>query len=271
MPAGKQVRFRYRPEHLDWLRRMWPKYGLPVLTAAFNLRFDLAQGVGAVKSALSNHAIGSGRSTGNRVGTLRSYNREQYLFIREHYRQLTLPELTAAFNAQFDTSRETSQLKAFIHNHGLHSGRTGCFEPGNQPWNTGTKGATSANRTSFKKGAVPKSQRPIGSERICSKDGYILIKTDQVNPHTGFRGHWRHKHVVVWEAAHGPVPAGMCVIIKDGVKANIELDNLDLVSRNELARLNQAGYGELPAELKPVALTMARLKVKTFERLKEAR
>lgn len=62
----------------------------------------------------------------------------------------------------------------------------------------------------------------------------------------------------------GPVPKGMVVVLRDGDKLNIEPENLMLISRAELLRLNQCGYKDTPAELKPSVLAMARLEVKTF-------
>ncbi len=45
-------------------------------------------------------------------------------------------------------------------------------------------------------------------------------------------------HVLVWEAAHGPVPKGHAVVFRDGDRANIRLDNLDLVTRRALMLRN---------------------------------
>ena len=45
-------------------------------------------------------------------------------------------------------------------------------------------------------------------------------------------------HLLVWEAAHGPIPAHHAIIFLDGDKKNITLGNLELVTRTELMRRN---------------------------------
>jgi hypothetical protein len=62
---------------------------------------------------------------------------------------------------------------------------------------------------SYSKGHVPANLNQIRHERICSNNGYILVKVDQVNPYTGNQAWYRAKHVVNWELANGPVPEGM--------------------------------------------------------------
>lgn len=78
------------------------------------------------------------------------------------------------------------------------------------------------------------------------------------------------KHVHVWEQTHGPVPDGMVVVFRDGDKLNINPQNLMIVSRAELLRLNKRGYKNAPADLKPSILALAKLEVKTFSKQKDA-
>lgn len=117
------------------------------------------------------------------------------------------------------------------------------FKRGAAPWNRGVTGYMGANRTSFVKGRRPedaRNYRPIGSERI-SKDGYLERKVSDDQSVAPAR-RWRAVHVLVWEAAHGPVPPGHAVAFKPDRKssavANITPDALELVSRGELMRRN---------------------------------
>jgi len=96
------------------------------------------------------------------------------------------------------------------------------------------------------------------------KDGYVLVKIGKRDPHTGFPTRWKAKHVVIWEQTHGPVPEGMAVVFKDGDKLNCDPDNLMLVSRAELLRLNHYHYREMPDDIKPSVLAMSKLEVKAF-------
>ena len=149
-----------------------------------------------------------------------------------------------------------------MHSRGITSGRTGRFPAGHRPWNAGTKGLTGANRTSFKKGQAPPNRRPLGAERIDSKGGFILMKIAEPDPYTGFPTRYKHKHVHIWEQAHGPVPEGMVVALIDGDKTKCELENLMLISRAELLNLNRHGYKDTPAELKPSVLALSKLQVR---------
>ncbi|MCK4789229.1 MAG: HNH endonuclease [Desulfobacteraceae bacterium] len=146
------------------------------------------------------------------------------------------------------------------------SGKTGRFQAGHVPWNDGTKGQglTGANRKSFKKGNVPANRKPLWTERVCPKDGFILMKVPERNPYTGFSTRYKHKHVYIWEQEHGPVPKGMVVAFIDGDKTNCEPENLMLISRAELLALNQHGYKNMPDELKPNVLALSKLQAKTW-------
>lgn len=57
-------------------------------------------------------------------------------------------------------------------------------------------------------------------------DGYVWIKIAEPNK-------WRQKHVVIWEQAHGPRPAGDVVIFADQDHQNFEVDNLLLATQAE--------------------------------------
>ncbi len=83
-------------------------------------------------------------------------------------------------------------------------------------------------------GKAARLYRPIGAERI-SKDGYLERK---VNDDMPLQRRWRAVHLLVWEAERGPLPPGHAIAFKDGNKRNIELGNLELVTRAELMRRN---------------------------------
>lgn len=235
------------------------------LTQAFNDNFGTEKTEVAIKSALSNHRITCGRTGKNRlISRQRSFTCEQEQFLRDNYTGRSVAEVTAIFNEWFRTNKTVKQVKWFVHNHGINSGRTGQFEPGNKPWNTGTKGLVKPNKGNFKNGHRPPNRKPIGSERICPKDGFVQIKVAEKDPYTGFPTRYKHKHVHVWESENGPTPKGMVVAFKDSNKLNCEPENLMLISRAELLRLNKYGYKDTPDELKPSVLAMVKLEVKTF-------
>lgn len=190
------------------------------------------------------------------------YTTKQLQFLRKKYSMISQRDLTAAFNAEFGTAKNVAQIKSVLRNHHIRSGRTGRFEKGHKTWNKETKGLTGANSTSFKKGNKPANRKPLGAERIDSKDGYILMKIKERDPYFGFPTRYKHKHVHVWEKKHGPVSAGHIIAFKDSNRMNCRLKNLMLLSRAELLVLNQHKYREMPDELKPSVLALAKLEAK---------
>ncbi|MBU1138823.1 MAG: HNH endonuclease [Proteobacteria bacterium] len=177
--------------------------------------------------------------------------------------------LLVALNTQFGLSLKLSQLVSFLKNHKISSGRTGRYEKGNVPWTAGLSGTgiCKPNSGSFKKGTRPSNYKPIGYERVCKKDGYVLVKVAEVNPwDSSMSGWYRHKHVVEWEKVHGQVPDGFCIRFVDGDKTNFNIENLTLVNRGENARLNQMGYNSQPSEIKPTVMALAKVDQAIYER-----
>jgi hypothetical protein len=170
-------------------------------------------------------------------------------------------------NRKYGTRFTEKQVISFTKNHNVISGRTGCFPKGHKPWNAGTKGMgiCKGNSGNFKKGCIPANRRPIGSERVDSKDGYILVKVRERNPYTGAPTRFKAKHIIVWELHHGPVPKGMIVIFRDGDRRNFRRSNLVLISKSENVRLNQMRYQKQPPELKPTVFALAKLKTRIGE------
>lgn len=163
------------------------------------------------------------------------YTPEERQFFVEYVPGHSYKEIQAAFITKFHWEISLSQIKGYIANHKLNTGRTGAFEKGKPSHNKGKKGvyAPGCEKGWFRKGHIPKNYRPVGSERV-SVDGYIEIKIADPNK-------WRMKHVVIWEQENGPVPKGSCVIFLDGNKQNTNIKNLQMIKRKTLARMNQNG------------------------------
>jgi hypothetical protein len=154
---------------------------------------------------------------------------------------MSLKELTVLFNDKFGMDKTLSAIKNLILSYGIQSGRTGRF----------------------RKGYIPANIKPLGHERV-DKYGFILIKVAEKNPHTGAFTRYKLKQVNVWEKAYGPVSEGMVVAFKDCDKTNFEPENLMLISQAELLNLNKRSYKDMPIDLKPSVLLLAKLQVKAF-------
>lgn len=134
---------------------------------------------------------------------------------------------------------------------GDNVGADNRFQKGHATWNKGMKGLKiGGEATQFKKGhrggRAVEVYQPIGAERI-SKDGYLQRK---INDDMPLQKRWRGVHIIVWEEANGPLPAGHAVTFKDGNKQNIALENLELLTRAELmARNTIHNYPKEIAEL----------------------
>ena len=233
------------------------------MAETFNSRFGFHKTTRQIHSIYGNHNIRRVRiGPGKGNGKPRSYTPEQIDWLMANYAGRSHTEIASGLNARFGIDKTAEQIKSFIGNRGLNTGRTGQFEKGQVSWNKGVKGYMGANATSFKKGNAPANRKPLYTERIDSKDGFILIKVPERNPHTGFPTRYKHKHVWVWEQANGPVPEGHVVAFRDSNKLNCELDNLMLLTRTELLSINLHGYKEMPAELKPTILSFAKIEAK---------
>ena len=97
---------------------------------------------------------------------------------------------------------------------------------------------------------------PLGATRLDPKSGEVLVKTSMVSPYRGRSytardghsytlnrtGRWKPRRVVVFEAAHGPVPPGCLVrrVMPDPLDDSLE--NLTLVTKHVNALLNSGHW-----------------------------
>lgn len=254
------MRFVYTAVHLDFLREQYPVLGLSTLTENFNVKFGTDKTVAQIRAATKNNKITCGRKPGALRDKPKLFSSEIINFARINYIDISRSDLAQQINEKFKTSFTVEQVIAMCKREKLSSGRTGHFNAGGKPWNAGTKGLMKPNSGTIKKGATPPNLRDFGSERVCKKDGYILIKIDVTNPHTGFKGRYVHKHRHIWEMHHGAIPDGMVVSFKDGNKLNCEIGNLELLNRGALVIMNKDRVSKAPEELRPTLRTLSKLK-----------
>ena len=200
------------------------------------------------------------------------YNAEHIEFIASNILGRSFKELTDMFNKQFGMDLKVSAIVSLSDRYGLHNGRDTRlnkgyeptqFKKGHVPANKGQKGIGGWEPTQFKKGNKPANWVPIGSERV-NGDGYVDIKVADGK----LQKNWRGKHILIWEAANGPVPKGHVVIFGDGNKLNFEPGNLILVSRKQLLRLNKHHLIQNDTELTRTGIIIADIYNKIGERKK---
>ena len=201
------------------------------------------------------------RTSGVKSSTFHIWSSEEKDYLREitpgrHYK-----EIVELMNAKFEYEFNLGQIKGAIARYKLNTGFTGYFPKGNIPFNKGTKGIMKANKTSYKKGNIPQSYKPVGTERI-TKDGYTEIKVKDPNV-------WKLKHRIIYEEHYGEIPKGYVVMFLDRDKSNFDINNLILISRNQLRTLNQNDLIKDDPELTKSGIILADLLIKINEKDKE--
>lgn len=164
-------------------------------------------------------------------------------------------EAVVLFNENFNMNLTLTQYRSYLSNHRIRNGMDGRFKKGQVSWNFGKKGTHFSPATEFKKGSMPVNHRPVGSERI-NTEGYIEVKVEEPKK-------WLAKHTVIYENTHGPIPKSHVVLFLDGNKENLDINNLRLVSRAELAVLNKNRLLSKEKELSESGLLIAKLLLKS--------
>ncbi|MCM3699219.1 HNH endonuclease signature motif containing protein [Paenibacillus macerans] len=253
---------RYTPEQKEFIREnAQGKYNSEIADL-FYAEFGIKVTESQIKSFKANHKIKSDLLKRRRTTPEGLLSDEQAEFVISHVRGLSNLELTNLVNETFNLGLTTTQIKTWKNNHGLSSGLRGS--EGQAPPNKGMKGLynVGGNRTSFKKGQRAMNYKPVGSERI-DRDGYTLIKVSDEGP---WHKRWRHKHKVVWEEKHGPIPKGHVILFADQNKRNIDPDNLILIKQSQLSILNNKGLLHNDSELTKTGIIMADIYRKISER-----
>tara|TARA_Y100000815_G_scaffold246882_1_gene246880 strand:- start:157 stop:993 length:837 start_codon:yes stop_codon:yes gene_type:complete len=215
-----------------------------------------------------------GRATGRFKGRRIKYNDAEMDWLHAHS-TLPIGEYHRQFLKAFPRDDVTAQnLHALRKREGMKTGRTGRFEKGAVPANKGKKMPFNPRSaaTRFKPGQLPHNHQGAGHERVDTKDGYVVMIVDEVNPWTGAATRPVHKHRWLWEQKHGPIPEGFALKCL-GDKLNTDPSNWELVPRAMLPRLN-GRYGrdfdKAPDQLKPLILAATRLEHAAREKRREA-
>lgn len=201
------------------------------------------------------------RTSGVKSSKFHIWSSEEKDYLREITSGRHYKEIVELMNAKFEYEFNIGQIKGDIARHKLNTGFTGHFPKGNIPFNKGTKGLMKANKTSYKKGNIPQTYKPVGTERI-TEDGYTEIKVKDPNV-------WKLKHRIIYEEHYGEIPKGYVVMFLDRDKSNFDINNLILISRKQLRILNQNYLIKDDPELTKSGIILADLLIKINEKDKE--
>ena len=254
---------------LDWLQENcrigWRRRDPGVLAAEFNRAFARDVAGAWIADVIERH----GRAP--RVDSAKPLlTWAQDRFLRAEYREHSVRECAAPLNERYGTALTVAQIKEYIGGRNrarsarastrnpIPSGRSGRFEKGDTPANTMRPGQEVVRRY----GARGGKKRPPE----------IHVVLDEPNPWTGSKHYIKRKALVAWEAEHGPIPKGTCIIHADGDTMNCDLDNLVALTRQELAIFNREfAPGELVGDRqgRMAAILAAKLKARAHQRERE--
>lgn len=170
------------------------------------------------------------------------YSQKELAYIEKNCRLPRL-ELCNNFCKIFNRPDITvNNIKALCTRKRWNTGRTGCFQKGIIPHNTGKKMAYNENsaRTQFKKGQLPHNANYLGHERLTKKGGYVEISIDERNPHTSYERRYVLKHRYLWERENGKLSTDMCLKCFDGNRQNTDPSNWEAIPRGMLPFMNGA-------------------------------
>lgn len=190
-----------------------------------------------------------------------SYTAEEMEYLKLITPGKTTFEITKLFNSKFNVSLSRSQIRGQIKNKGICSGIDARFKPGNTPYYKGTKGLAKSNNGSFKKGHQPHNQLPVGKE-VKTIDGYYKIKVADPNV-------WIFSHRYIYMQHYGDIPKDTKIIFLDKDKENLLIDNLSIVTSQELQIINRQGLLTNESTLSETGVLTAKLIAVTHNRVKE--
>jgi hypothetical protein len=106
------------------------------------------------------------------------------------------------------------------------------------------------------------NENAIGWEYV-NKKGYVVIKISKSDVNGGKNGGYVMKHIYLWEKENGKLQRDMCLKCLDGNRQNTNPTNWEIIPRGILPLLNGHrgyNYDDMPNELKPAILTLAKVR-----------
>lgn len=245
-------------ELIDFVRANAKGLSTTEITSMVNQEFDISLEPSQIRALKKNHKITSGIIGRKKGLPTEKYSKEVRDYINQNYRGVGPTEMTDRLNNMFGTHYTKSQMKSFYKNNGLNSGLDGRFVKGHPAFNKGVSTGGGPEETRFDKGNRPYNTLPVGT-RTKKADGYWAVKTAEPNV-------WELIHRRIWEGHNGKIPPGHVVIFGDGNKDNLDVNNLILVSKRQLVRMNQNGLIKSDIELTKTGIIMADMITKIAER-----
>lgn len=177
---------------------------------------------------------------------------KQSKYLLKNRARMTSARLSFNFNLQFGTDFSALKIERICRRDlGLIVGK-GFTPKGNRRITRTEKELFKGTNSSiFKKGYVPTTTLPIGSERV-NKSGYVHIKTADG---------WKLKQRVVWEQERGAIPEGYVIYFKDGNRSNCDVSNLECIKKGALTIANRwFQFESYPGDMRETVKLLAQIK-----------
>jgi hypothetical protein len=170
----------------------------------------------------------------NRMGlkkhTEHQYTLEEDEFLRNNSPLLSREQLTMEFNKHFGTNIKQSTINVRCCLKGWSASNDGRYKKGSVPWGKCTGGKEewyekyrAVEHTGFKKGHIPHNAKIIGAERIDSRTGRRVIKTEKG---------WKSVQTIAWETEQGKIPKGFRTMSVTGDINDTNIENLRLIDNS---------------------------------------
>ena len=273
-------------------RRVWTDADtarLRKLAAAGKTAPEIGQALGCRPSLIRVRALRHGVELKRAIGEKFNWTPEADAVLRARYES----ETAAAIARDFGCTERALYMRA--HSLGLRKSSEWARECTRKRWAQGrhensraglakgrgwNKGLPQAEwirnpeavkATQFKAGEMPYNWVPVGSHRVM-EDGTVERKVADDRTPGMSRRNWKPVRVLVWEAAHGPVPRGHVVRFKDGHQTSdpnaITLDRLECITRAE-NMLRNSYHTHLPPEVAQLVQLRGALTRKINKRTRE--
>ena len=260
---------RYPPEVEAAVRELYETYSSKEIAQILNERFPELPEFTAIKvsSFKSNHGLIPGRSI--KPKGISKFPEGLLQFVTENVKGRCTSELAQMVRERFGIDFTAQQARTYIRNHGLVSGYDSRFVKGTPAYNKGMKqeewlspeAIERTKRTRFQKGQMPRNHHEVGTVVLLS-DGYLVQKISEPD-------RWELLHRLVWEEHNGPIPEGGIIIFLDGNSQNCDINNLQMITRAEHARLNQNHLRFKDPELTKTGITVAKILTAAGSKKKE--
>jgi hypothetical protein len=193
------------------------------------------------------------------------FNDEQEEFVRAFIPGHSYQQIIDEIFREFELELKKSQIRSWIRNHKLSTGRNGQFGKGHIPMNKGKhqKITGRMRETMFKEGRTPFNYDQLGTEKV-KGDGYIWIKIAEPNI-------WKQKHRCIYEAVHGSIAQGKRIMFADGNNRNFDIDNLVEVSPGEMLQMTRNNRISSDQEVTKTYLNVTKLDIAVAKSIKKAR